>query len=66
MIFDCLANSLSHFFKFSGPTNEPIQCDNLNESKPFEQSIRIVEQGQRDFPGTQNHQQDHAVVNVSF
>lgn len=45
-----------------GPTNEPVQCDNLAESKPFEQSIKIVEQ-QRDFPGTPNHQQDHVIAN---
>ena len=65
-IFDCLAYSLLHFSSFSGPINEPIQSGNLAESKPFEHRIPILEQGQRDFAGTQNHQHVNVIANVGL
>lgn len=47
----------------AGPIKEPISSSTVSEKKPFEPSIHITSQAQRDYSATHNYHPNHVVAN---
>ena len=58
------AYCLLHCSSLSGPIKEPISSSTVSEKKPFEPSIHITSQAQRDYSATHNYHPNHVVANV--
>uniref|UniRef100_A0A2N9ILA6 Sister chromatid cohesion protein n=1 Tax=Fagus sylvatica TaxID=28930 RepID=A0A2N9ILA6_FAGSY len=63
----CLARALRASvwlaFYYHGPIKEPISSSTVSEKKPFEPSIHITSQAQRDYSATHNYHPNHVVAN---
>ncbi|XP_028073031.1 sister chromatid cohesion protein SCC2 isoform X1 [Camellia sinensis] len=49
-----------------GPIKEQFYSSTVSEKKPFDESLPIASQPQRDFGGTYNHQPDYVLANDTF
>lgn len=49
-----------------GPIKEQFYSNTVSEKKPFDESLPIASQPQRDFGGTYNHQPDYVLANDTF
>ncbi|GFY86985.1 PHD finger family protein [Actinidia rufa] len=56
-------NSEAFEYITPGPIKEQFYSCTVSEKKPFDQSIPIVSQPQRDYAGTHNHQPDYILPN---
>ncbi|PSR87716.1 Nipped-B-like protein [Actinidia chinensis var. chinensis] len=56
-------NSEAFEYITPGPIKEQFYGSTVSEKKPFDQSIPIVNQPQRDYAGTHNHQPDYILPN---